>query len=366
MQEVMFVLGPVASLLAWRAAMEGAIDPPGEAYHHPDLQRCRADVRLLKRLPAVQALGDVPLDVIVGDHKAVHRLKSLDVIMLGNQLPHGSFNQLDEGLCLCSPELCLALLGRGGPSIHLAELACELCGTYSMAHDESGGFVNCYARSTCEKVTKYLGQLGRRHGIRASREAISLAADKSDSPRETSMFLCLTLPDKHSGYAIARPRLNERLYVSDRSRKSLGHGYLVADELFYDEEGNPVAVGEYDSKQHHFYSKRADSEGREVDVAKILGDDLRREIVRDEGLGMVTVRTEDTKQFERFDAKAMRIGKLAGCEPAPSMGILGRRRAARVLELFDTDRWKREHEQLRSMAGYNRVIRHSRRKGESR
>ena len=358
MQEVECVLGPVTSLLVWRAAMAGVIDAPGEVDRHPDLNRCHASVRLVRKLPVIKELGSIPLDVIVGNSCATHRLKSMDTIVLGGALPSGSFRMLDEGVYLCSPELCFALLGRGASTIHLAELGCELCGTYSISHDQSGSFVNCPQLTTCSSIEAYLDKLGRRHGKKVARQSLALVANGSDSPRETSMYLELTLLDCLGGYAIRKPQLNARLDISPHSQKSLGKGFLIVDELYTDENGCPLAVGEYDSKEHHFYRSDTGSRDGSIDIAKIISDDLRREIVRDEKLDIVTVRTEDTKSFERFNAKAMRLGRLAGCEPLPSEGKLENRRSQRFYELFDTGRWHQEHHALRVMAGYERLIVH--------
>ena len=338
--------------------MAGAIDAPGKSDRTPDLQRCHASVRLVRELPIAKDLGVIPLDVIVGSSRATHRLKSLDTIVLGGTLPSGSFNMLDEGVYLCTPELCFALLGRGASPICLAELGCELCGTYSISHDQSGSFVNCPQLTTCAAIESYLDELGPRHGRRVARQSLALVADGSDSPRETGMYLELTLLDRLGGYAIRKPQLNARINLSPRSQESLGSGYIVVDELYTDSKGHPLVVGEYDSKEHHFYRSGKDGGSSQIDIVKIISDDLRREIVRDEELDIVTVRTEDTRDFERFDAKAMRLGKLAGCEPTPSEGKLRNKRMQRFQELFDTRRWQEEHHTLRVMAGYERLIVH--------
>lgn len=361
MEEVAFVLGPVTSLLVWRAAMTGAIAKPEKADRQPDLARCRASIRVLQKHPRVLELGSVPLDVMVGEAKAVHRQRFLNTIVLKGSLPEGSFWVLDEGLYVCAPELCFALLGRGGSVIHLAEVGLELCGTYAMAHDQSGQYSNCPQRTDVGKLTTYLDLLGRRHGRRIACEALHLVGNKSDSPQETDLFLDLTLPCKYGGYDIRKPELNARLNVSERSRASLGKEFIIVDELYRDERGNPLVVGECNRTKHHVHAKRADANGFPGSLAELLSDDIRREIVRDEGLGMVTLHREDTLLFERFDAKAMRIGKLAGCEPIPSRGDLEKLREERFYALFDTKRWACEYETLRSMAGYGRAIYHRRR-----
>lgn len=184
MEAVQFALGPVASLSAWRAFSCGGagIRPrPGE----PDLACCVARVRDLRRHEAVAAIGDVPLDVIVGDIRRVHRCSTLDAIVLRRDLPRWSFCSLGGGAYLCSPELCFVLLARGGDLPRLLEVGSELCGTYALRPDGSGGFVRRPCLTTTDDLTAYLGQVGRRHGCRLARRALEVLEDGLGSPRET-------------------------------------------------------------------------------------------------------------------------------------------------------------------------------------
>lgn len=357
MNEAIHVFGPVSSLQIWRAGMQGFIEAPYKEPVQPDLTRARASVRAFKRLDCVRLLGDIPLDAIVSDPKRSHACKSLDTIVLKGALPPGSFHAMDDGAYVCSPALSFALLARGGASSHLLEIGCELCGTYSMSYRQDGMFINCAKLTSADSIRTYIEQLGRRHGVQAARAAAQSIHDSSDSPRETSMFLAYTQPDAKGGYGFFWLALNAKLELSRRSQLALHKSYLLVDQLFADKKGKPLAVGEYDSNERHLFIPTMRN-GQIIDVMKIIADDERREVIRDEGIDVVTVRTEDTRDFERFDAKAMRLAKLIGFEPRPSTGNLATLRRNLMLELFDTRKWEYEYAQLRKMAGYERAIAH--------
>jgi len=362
MEETNVVLGPITSLMVWRAAMMGSIDMPYESLRQPDRMRSVARVRTVRRLDAVRELGNVPLDVIVGQPKRAHGCKSLNVITLKDQLPDGSLWSAGEGIYLCAPELCFVLLSRGGMCLHLLRLGCELCGTYCIAPDQTGSFSNCAQLTTVEKLRDYVSRLGQRHGVRQARLALRHMANNSDSPRETALFLMASLPDRMGGYGIRKAELNGRIEIPEQAQARLGKGFLCCDQVYRDASGKPIAVGEYDSNERHLY--RLNELGdKVVYVEKVLADDERREVIVEQGAGMVTIRTEDTRDFMKMDAKLMRLGKLAGCEPRESRGLLLHRRMNLFSSLFDPWVWCEEHEMLRKMAGYDRAGRrdHSRR-----
>ena len=356
MEDASYVLGPVCSLIAWRAAMEGRLDEPTPSEDQVDLTRACARVRELRALPVVRRLGDVPLDVLVGNANNAHVCVGLDTIVMQRPLPPGSLYLVDRTTYICGPELCFLLLARGGLDIHLAEIGCELCGTYFIAHDQSGDFDKGPALTSVEKISSYLDMMGRRHGIKTARTMLDLVADGSASPRETSMFLMLCSDERWGGYAIRRPVLNAPIDIPENAQLLLGKEHLEVDELWWDEEGNPQAVGEYDSNLHHLHHVKSSGE-KTIAVEKVLSDDLRREVIREKEIDVVTVRTEDTTSFDRFEAKARRIAKLVGSELLPSEKTMRNRRITLFVELFDARRWGKEHQQLRRMAGYERIIR---------
>lgn len=358
MDEPVYIFGPVTSFLVWRAAMQGLVDEPYDPTCQPNLAHSHATLRMIRELPMLRSLGDVPIDAIVGQPSRTHECKSIDTIVLKGQLPSGSFKQVGRHAYVCSPELCFALLARGGFDRHLLEVGCELCGTYCLAPNQSGEFFEVSQLLTLDKLQSFLEQLGRRHGIRVARQAASLLQEGSASPRETSLYIVLTIYPRYGGYGLPKPKLNGRLDISPHSQLALRKGYLKVDLLYTDSQGNAIAVGEYDSASYHFYTKQAQASGVFIDVCKVIADDLRREIIRDEDVDIVTFRKEDTEHFDDFDMKAMRLARLVGAKPLASEGSVRNERIDLFTNIFDTKRWTDEHQLLRKMAGYERVIEH--------
>ena len=140
MDEPIYTLGPVTSLLIWRAAMQGLVHMPAKPSLRPDFEGSRSAIRKMRTIPVLQALGDVPVDAIVAAARRAHACGSLDIIVLRGSLPEGSLWEIGKGVYVCSPELCFALLARGSFDRHLLEIGCELCGTYSLSYNQTGRY----------------------------------------------------------------------------------------------------------------------------------------------------------------------------------------------------------------------------------
>lgn len=194
-------LGPVSSLLLWRAVRCGLIELSRQDEGQPDLACCHARIRDVRRLDLVRLLGDVPLDVVVGDRTRSHS-GTLHTIVLAGEMPPGSFVRAGQELYACAPELCFALLGRGGQMLPLARLGLELCGTYSLMPDQSGRFCTGPALTDKRRLSAFLDLMDHRHGLSVARRALRLVADGSGSPRETSIYLALTAPVRMGGYGL--------------------------------------------------------------------------------------------------------------------------------------------------------------------
>ncbi|MBP3894740.1 MAG: hypothetical protein J6D34_11975, partial [Atopobiaceae bacterium] len=65
----------------------------------------------------------------------------------------------------------------------------------------------------------------------------------------------------------------------------------------------------------------------------------------------------DTKSFQLFDAKAIRMATILGVDVVPSEGHVRACRIDLFEELFDAGKWAHEFQALRQMAGYERIVR---------
>lgn len=296
MDKDLCVLGPVSSLLLWRAARCGSIELSRLDEGQPDLERCHARVRDVRRLDLVRMLGDVPLDVIVGIRTKSHS-GTLHTIVLAGKMPTDSFVHVRQELYVCTPELCFALLGRGGQMLPLARLGLELCGTYSLTPDQSGRYCTSFALTDKRRLSAFLGLMGRRHGLTMARKALGLVADGSGSPRESSLYLALTAPVRMGGYGLKRPEL--------------------------------MCCGSETLPKPQYWEALA-------------GD----------GLDAVGIGPADIMSAGKLEVKALRIARLLGKPTRASRGLLRQRRRDLFALLFDESFRHVEHETLCQLASY--------------
>ena len=341
MDKDLCVLGPVSSLLLWRASRCGLIDLSQPDEMQPDLSHCHARIRDMRQLDLVRMLGNVPLDAIVGDRAKSHS-GTLHTIVLAGKMPPGSFVRVGQGLCACSPELCFALLGRGGQVIRLAEFGLELCGTYAIMPDQSGRSCACSALTDGKRLSAYVDLLGHRHGLAVARKVLRLVTEGSGSPRETSLFLALTAPARLGGYGLRRPELNAKVGVLQRTSTVSTPKACVASQLYRDDRGKKVLA--------------VDSCGMGA-----LSKPQCREALEGDGIDVVDITLTDTMSMSKLEAKALRVARLLGEPVRPSKGLLLQRRSELFGLLFGESRWNVEHEVLCQLAGYGRPISRKRR-----
>lgn len=351
------VLGPVTSLLVWRAARGGLIGLPRQDEAQPDLALCHARVREVRQVDLVRAMGEVPLDVIVGSRARSHN-GTLRSIYLAGKMPPGSFRHVGEGLYVCTPELCFALLGRGGQVLRLAELGLELCGAYSLAPDQSGRFCSCPALTKKKRLASYLDLLGHRHGLVTARKALDLVTDGPASPRETSLYLMFVTPVRMGGYGFQRPELNAKVGIRHQATGSPLVKACMVDQLFRDDKGKKILVVDGIKRRPPAGARQAEGAGR-TDGATTR--EQHWEALARDGLDVVVMDRSDTMSMGGLEAKALRIGRLLGRPMHVTRGLARQRRLELFGLLFDDSRWQAEHAALCQLAGYSRPATRERR-----
>lgn len=356
MDEPTYTLGPVTSLLIWRAAMQGLVHMPVKPSVRPDFEGSRSAVRKMRTIPILQALGDVPIDALVSASKRTHACDSLDMMVLRGSLPEGSLWEVGKGVYVCSPELCFVLFARGGFDLHLLEIGSELCGTYSLSYNQTGRYCACKQLTSCKKLGDYLSQMGGRHGIKVARRALGYLQDGSASPFETALYLALTLDSVYGGYGIKNPKLHGTIDIPEQVRPLSEEECLTAALAYARGKGEVYVVGECDDCATRW--PRMDVRQAQDTYADDKEDEAIpwHEIAYDYELDIVLFRERDLQCFDMFERKVMRLGRLVGREPAVSEGVLLCQRLQLLHRLFDAGQLANEHVRLRKMAGYERVV----------
>lgn len=213
-------------------------------------ERCLNSLALMTGWPA-DSLG--PLHVLVPDgcgrHPTVHVRRHMLSAPVPNDavIPIGAIFEAsptsshapeagvaESGLYLSSPEFAYLQMAELLDMTGLVQLGMSLCGEY-FPSDDSRGFINRRPVTSVDAIRSFLLPLQGRRNVRKALLALDLVIEGSRSPMETATAMLLTLPRIRGGYGLPRPRLNERLYLSEAVARSAGTPYYVID-LLYPEE----------------------------------------------------------------------------------------------------------------------------------
>lgn len=234
---------------------------------------------------------------------------------------------------VCSPEFCFVLiacdirricqerLDRWQYVVVLAELGCELCGTYSKL-DTRRGFKNRSAQLVGTwHMRDFVCGVAHDRGASMAYEALRWVIDGLNSPMETAVYLMLCLQRTWGGLALPRPRANWSLAVPQNLWKKTTRRQVVPD-LYWPEYGLAV---EFFGEEFHIGREREDRE--------------RQEIEQDMGLKIISFWKEDVLDIKRFNAKAESVAQYLGrCLPEADDEFLARQRKLQEM-LVKHQRW---------------------------
>ena len=123
------------------------------------------------------------VDVIVqlGDH---HAIDGVRVHTRSAPYPDRSFYQLDDGVYVVSPELCLLQLASKLTEPQAVKLAMEMCGSYAIdVHDKEMGYAKRPPITSVAKLHVYATRLYKPDGGARALHHLRYVVDGSASPR---------------------------------------------------------------------------------------------------------------------------------------------------------------------------------------
>ena len=214
-------------------------------------------------------------------------------------IPAGSLVKLCRGVYCCTPEYLLLQLSLTLPFSLLVELAYEFCGAYSTSHWGLLPYTRCQPLTSLESLRLYAvkakgvaGTKGAKGATKLCR-ALGYAIGGSASPMETVVAMLLSLPKKHGGYGLPRPRLNHWLQVPGTLRSVTGRSEFFCDLYWLDRR---FAV-EYDGRPYH------------TGYSNLQKDYARDNGLDDFGIGVKTLMAPDVFDVDRFDGIARQIAR---------------------------------------------------------
>ena len=236
------------------------------------------------------------VDVIVrtGDQRSIAGVKNHTRSV---PLPDRSFYQLDEGIFVASPELCLLQLAPKLTEPQAVKLAMEMCGSYAVdVRDDEMGFAKRPPLTDAAKLRAYATRLHKPGGGSRALHHLRYIVDGSASPRETALCMLLCMPPRFGGYGIALPEMNRRIELTLREQMAVGVHHFDCD-LYWPE--SKVAV-EYDSAQFHTAHEKQER------------DAIRRNMLQYKGIHVITATRLQVNSEGQFDKLAIQIARRVG------------------------------------------------------
>ncbi len=248
----------------------------------------------------------IPMDLVMCGSRPRLRNHSITVHVWNGFVAVGSICKAGEKNYVCSPEFCLIQIARYLKRmlsedlkewqyiVILAELCCELCGTYSKQNTSKGYKNRTFSLTSVGAITTYCGRMAFERGARLLREALAWTLDSLNSPMETVLYLLLCLPQSYGGLGFVRPFANYSINVPEWlwGKTKLRH---IIPDLFWPEFS---LIVEYNGEEPHTGREREDQE--------------RMEIAQDMGHKVITFRKEDLYDRRRFMAKAQSVATNLG------------------------------------------------------
>lgn len=284
------VIGYETALDFWRAsrvASEGqhVLDDAGKVFGTRTLE-----LHERAALAANLCNSSVPVDAVVGSVAERRRSPAIRDRVFTGPLMQSHLHAVDQYVSVCQPGPMLVQLAMELDELDLAQVACELCGTYGLTPWAEDSFQSDVAALTSKAELVGYAKSARALSVRGAGKAVAaleLAVDGSASPRETDLVVFFRLSRRLGGAGLGGFSANASLEVPQRHREALdGQSEIRPDFLWADAR----LVVEYDSNAHHLTPKKKES------------DEARRRVLEAMGYTVMVATNEMVKDGAKLDA----------------------------------------------------------------
>ena len=320
----MIYLDDITAYRFWFSGMRACVDldraPRLAAPINCPTSAAELDSVRLDVLP--RGLGMLSL-AVADESQRIRRSKYKYHVMPPN-LPAGSFAQLNEEICVASPELTLMQVSRHFSQVHLSRSICEACGSYVSMPGFDGKYIDDLSPITSrEKLEAFANSCPGGFCVAPLRRALGWCSEHSASPRETELQLLLNMGTFYGGAHVPRFEMNVKLALPAPFQRYLGKRYVVPD--LYDAAANLDV--EYMSDQEHLGSERKNQ------------DSKRRNVLEQMGVHVIEVWNEDMKNAVAFERIVEEVKRgLAIRYRMSSPALLERRQ--RLMNELRCDPWR--------------------------
>ncbi|SFX64492.1 DUF559 domain-containing protein [Olsenella sp. kh2p3] len=224
---------------------------------------------------------------------------------------------IEDGIFVCRPSVVIAQLGSELDEISLAQVSCELMGTYGLVpwtDEDIVCNVNPLASlSDCREYAVAAHTMNVRGATRAL-EALRISSPNSASPRETDVAIYFQLGRPHGGAGLDGFAMNQKLAVP-KELWSLAGQHVIKPDFCW--QGAKV-ICEYDSDEDHLNSRQKTK------------DERRRATLEAMGYKVMTLTNGILKSNEALNAFTAELERQLGVRRNPmSAKMLAQRRELR-------------------------------------
>lgn len=204
--------------------------------------------------------------------------------------------RIADSICVVSLTTCLLQIARKERLISLIEALMELSGSYTLCEYAPRGFKSHAPITTVERLSASLATIEGRHGVKTIKRALKVAASGSASPRETELYLALSLPRSQGGYALPRPEMAKRIDVPEELIGSLNSRYVLADLCWPKQK----VIVEYDGRTDH------------TSEEDVIHDKSRRSLLASMGYSVLVFTSEDMRNSVDFGHRVKQLRRALG------------------------------------------------------
>ena len=140
--------------------------------------------------------SSVPVDAVVGSVADRRRCQAIRDRVFAGPLTQSHLHVVDQYVSVCQPGPMLVQLAMDMDEVDLAQIACELCGTYGLTLWAEDSFQSDLTALTSRAELVGYAKSARAVGVRGAGKAVralDLATDGSASPRETDLAVFFLL-----------------------------------------------------------------------------------------------------------------------------------------------------------------------------
>lgn len=259
----------------------------------------------------------LPIDVAASSGNSRRNSKRVKTTLHAASSPAHQYMKIREGLFAARPELCLMQLAERCSQMELIYKANVLAGCFTFTQQEH--FQPRWPSTSQSAIKQFLERCGKCNGKGALVKAAPYVIDCSYSPMETVLALLLCLPQRHGGYGIPLPTLNQKVKLASLRGDDVPTQTFRPD-LLWDEHR---LIIEYDSAKWH------------ADERKAASDATRRNMLICNGYTVLSMTPEQLFNLSIMDELGCYLAKVLK-RPAPKLSpdALQQRRALRE-ELFE-------------------------------